>query len=268
MSAEFHLYIFFLKFLEPCYFEAFMGRLLPPRDLVNLPMRHLKFFDHHLCRALLLKSWGHVSPTGWDETTRKGEHSYLKHLNPQKLRWWWKITISNRRYIFIHGCFSFVMLVFGGESHDKSSEIWQSLDSDLACLVIWMSDRFWEKKYNPISAKLQTMRQAKPTWFHWNRKDYQTYGLQTHIIQDTRYCSPSSLFEEKGETRRDAEDFNEHTQIDWSLRARPCKVKYGRSQKAVSSSNHLSEPFALNFRFFFKHQKHGLFQQNGPFAAH
>lgn len=83
----------------------------------------------------------------------------------------------------------------------------------------------------------------------------------------TRYCSPSSLFEEKGETRRDAEDFNEHTQIDWSLRARPCKVKYGRSQKAVSSSNHLSEPFALNFRFFFKHQKHGLFQQNGPFVA-
>lgn len=125
-----------------------------------------------------------------------------------------------------------------------------------------------KKKYNPISAKLQTMRQAKPTWFHWNRKDYQTYGLQTHIIQDTRYCSPSSLFEEKGETRRDAEDFNEHTQIDWSLRARPCKVEYRPSQKTVSSSNHLSEPFALNFRFFFKHQKRGLFQQNCPFVAH
>ncbi len=34
-------------------------------------------------------------------------------LPPQQLTWQWEITIFNRRYIFIHGCFSIVILVFG-----------------------------------------------------------------------------------------------------------------------------------------------------------
>ena len=34
-------------------------------------------------------------------------------LTPWKLTWHWKITIFNRKYIFIHGRFSIVMLVFG-----------------------------------------------------------------------------------------------------------------------------------------------------------
>lgn len=91
-----HCQHFHLSFLKKkfghCYFEAFMGRFFPLRDLVNF-RRHLKLFDHHLCCALLLKRLVtvfkgpkcHVSPTGWDDTTSKGEHSYLKHLNPQKL---------------------------------------------------------------------------------------------------------------------------------------------------------------------------------------
>ena len=35
-------------------------------------------------------------------------------VHPRKLTWQWKITISTRRYIFIHGCFSIVIFVFGG----------------------------------------------------------------------------------------------------------------------------------------------------------
>ena len=35
-------------------------------------------------------------------------------VHPWKLTWQWKRTIFNRRYIFIHGCFSIFTLVFGG----------------------------------------------------------------------------------------------------------------------------------------------------------
>ena len=34
-------------------------------------------------------------------------------VHPRKLTWNWKITISTRRYIFIHGYFSIVIFVFG-----------------------------------------------------------------------------------------------------------------------------------------------------------
>ena len=40
-------------------------------------------------------------------------------LHPYKLTWHWKLPIFNRKYIFIHGGFSIVMLVFAGVPSPK-----------------------------------------------------------------------------------------------------------------------------------------------------
>ena len=68
---------------------------------------------------------------GWIGTCRqivcKASNSYFSTFlfpwfsnkyTPWKLTWHWKIIIFNIRYIFIHGCCSIVMLVFGGVSNE------------------------------------------------------------------------------------------------------------------------------------------------------
>lgn len=63
---------------------------------------------------------GHLAKTKmWLEAERVfffTAYLVFVRLCPGKLRWQWNTTSFNRRYVFIRGCVSIVILVFGGVS--------------------------------------------------------------------------------------------------------------------------------------------------------